>query len=143
MAPFPAASFPISGYVPKRSMYDPLGNMNAFAQSKPQISEMPMAQPSVQLTESLEKRPVGMNGLQLNDRAVPKQLINWRDRGGFWGRVSTYYIQKHEAAATVYKSPFMAMSQQNDPGTLAERYYQSLESEQKVKIDMFRQGRLE
>ncbi|KAK5223124.1 hypothetical protein LTR72_005961 [Exophiala xenobiotica] len=143
MAPFPAASFPINTYVPKRSMYDPLGNMNAFAQPKPQISEMPMAPPSLQLVESLEKRPVGTNGLQLNDRAVPKQLINWRDRGGFWGRVSTYYIQKHQAAATVYKSPFMAMSQQTDPETLAERYYQSLESEQKMKIDMFRQGRLE
>lgn len=96
-----------------------------------------MAQPSHALVQSLEKRPLGSNGLMLNDRPTPKQLIDWQERGGFWGRVSGYYINKHQISATVYKSPFMntGIFAQQPNGTLAERYYESLEPDQKGKID--------
>jgi len=97
-----------------------------------------MAPPSRELVESLVKRPVGPNGLPLNDQALPKHLLDWQDRGGFWGRVAGYYIQKHQATATVYRSPFTAMNQQTGERTLAERYYESLEPEQRVRIDQVR-----
>ncbi|KIW39385.1 uncharacterized protein PV06_09160 [Exophiala oligosperma] len=141
MAPFPAASLPFSGYIPKRSIYDPLSQVNAFQQAKPQLSEPPMAPMSSKLIETLEKRAIGANGLQLNDRAIPKQLTDWRERGGFWGRVAKYYISKHQATATLYRSPFMAMSQQADTATLSDRYYQSLEGDQRSKIDAFRRSK--
>lgn len=140
MAPFPAASLPLSGYVPKRSIYDPLSHVTAFQQVKPPRSEPRVAPLSSKLAETLEKRAIGANGLQLNDRAVPRQLLDWRDRGGFWGRVSRYYISKHQATATIYRSPFMAMSQQVDTATLSDRYYQSLEGDQQWKIDAFRRS---
>lgn len=136
LAPFPANSFPMSNYAPKRSVYDPLSNANMLTQPNFQFVDPPMAQPSSQLVESLEKRSVGASGLQLNDREIPKQLTEWQDRGGFWGRVAGYYIKKHQDAATVYKSPFTAMNQQMDTATLSQRYYQSLEPEQRMRIDM-------
>jgi hypothetical protein len=145
MIPFHSQSLSLDHrYPPKRSLYDPLSSAAAFPQSKPQPAEPPMAPASRQLIESLEKRPMGPNAsLQLNDRAVPKQLLDWQVRGGFWGRVAGYFIQKHQTAAMVYKSPFMAMDSQGSDGTLAERYYNSLEPEQRVRIDNFRQGKSE
>jgi hypothetical protein len=53
--------------------------------------------------------------------------------------VAGYYIQKHQAAATVYRSPFAAISRQNEEKTLAERYYESLEPEQRERIDKQRE----
>lgn len=142
LAPFPANSMPFSNYVPKRSIYDPLNSsLNPFNQQKqPQISEPPMAQPSNALARSLEKRPLGSNGLMLNDRPTPKQLVDWQERGGFWGRVSGYYINKHQISATVYKSPFIntGIFGQHPDGTLADRYYESLEPDQRGKIDIAR-----
>ncbi|KEF63444.1 uncharacterized protein A1O9_01422 [Exophiala aquamarina CBS 119918] len=138
LAPFPANSIPLANYIPKRSMYDPLNSgANPFNQQKQsQVVEPPMAQPSHSLTRSLEKRPLGSNGLMLNDRPAPKQLVDWQERGGFWGRVSRYYINKHQIATTVYKSPFVSTGVFGQPtATLAERYYQNLEPDQKGKID--------
>jgi len=139
LAPFPANSMLLSNYIPKRSMFDPLNSgANPFNQQKqPQVLEPPMAQPSCALAQSLEKRALGSNGLMLNDRPSPKQLLDWQERGGFWGRVSGYYINKHQMAATVYKSPFVSTGAfgQQPATTLAERYYESLEPHQKGKID--------
>ncbi|KAI1615270.1 jumonji domain-containing protein 2 [Exophiala viscosa] len=140
LAPFPANSLPLNHYLPKRSMYDPLSNVNMLAQHNFQFPDPPMARPSTQLVESLEKRPVGISGLQLNDHEIPKQLTDWQNRGGFWGRVAGYYIKKHQDAATVYRSPFAAISQQADTAALAQRYYQSLEPEQRMRIDMSQAG---
>jgi len=124
-------------YMPKRSLYSPLSGVGAFPQLPTASAEIPMAQASRPLLESLEKRPLGPSGLPLNDRPVPPQLTEWRDRGGFWGRVASYYIQKHLNAATVYRSPFTvgATGWQGDDGTLAQRYYDSLEPHQRARID--------
>lgn len=143
LAPFPASYMQMSTNLPNGPTYDPLGNVNAFPQQKPQVTEPPIAQPSRQLLESLEKRPVGPNGLLLNDRPVPKRLSDWQEQGGFWGRVAGYYMQKHQAAATIYKSPFAAMASRVIDDTLAQRYYDSLESAQRVKIDEYRHGKIE
>ena len=138
LAPFPANSQPLSNYVPRRSMFDPLGNVSTsgFAQQhKTQLAEPLLAFPSQRLLDSLEKRPVGPSGLFLNDHEIPRQLTDWQTRGGFWGRVAGYYILKHQGAATLYRSPFSAMVPQANDGTLAERYYESLEPEQRERID--------
>lgn len=143
LAPFPANYLPTSTFTPKRSAFDPL-TKNAYAltqQKQVQKSEPPMARPSPLLAASLEKRPLGSNGLMLNDRPPPKQLLDWQARGGFWGKVASYYIGRHQEQATIYRSPFSGSSicgpQQLEP-TLAQRYYESLECEQKIKIDEIR-----
>lgn len=141
MAPSPANSLPLSNYVHKRSLYDPLSSVSAFRPLKPQPAEQPIAQASRQLVEGLTKRPIGPNGLQLNDHEAPRQLSEWQDRGGFWGRVAGYYIQKHQGAATVYRSPFAAINQQAEEKTLAEQYYEHLEPDQRARIDKCRDGR--
>ncbi|EXJ91627.1 hypothetical protein A1O3_00177 [Capronia epimyces CBS 606.96] len=143
LAPFPASYVQLSDYVPRRLSYDPLSNVSAFTQQKPQNLDPPMALPSRQLLESLEKRPIGLNGLLFNNHQIPKQLTDWQEKGGFWGRVAGYYIQKHQAAATVYRSPFAATTQRANEGTLAQRYYDSLEPEQRVRIDEYREGKTE
>ncbi|KIX08954.1 uncharacterized protein Z518_00032 [Rhinocladiella mackenziei CBS 650.93] len=141
LAPFPANSMPLGSYVPRRSTYDPLNNANPFTQPKPHTPEPPVARPSRKLSEALEKRPIGSNGLLLNDRLIPEALTEWQRNGGFWGRVAGYYIQKHEGAATLYRSPFTSRSQQGSDGTLAERYYENLGPEQQVRIDEARNGK--
>lgn len=136
LAPFPASSLSLSNILPKRSAYDPLSSASAAMQQKVQpASEPPMAAPSRLLMEGLEKQSIGSNGLLLNDRPVPKQLNDWLTRGGFWGRVAGYYIQKHQGAASVYKSPFTTMTHPVGVSSLAERYYESLEPEQRASID--------
>lgn len=153
LAPFPAMSMPVGHYVPKRSVYDPLSNPAVMQQQRiNQPAEPPMAEPSRQLLEGLQKRTLGPNGLAINDRPAPKQLTDWQARGGFWGRVADYYLLKHQAQATVYRSPFSAMAMvtasappfQQDrlskATTLAERYYAGLEPEQQGRIDEVRKG---
>ncbi|EHY54468.1 DNA damage-responsive transcriptional repressor RPH1 [Exophiala dermatitidis] len=141
LAPFPA-NYVLSGNdMRNRSTYDPLSNVKAFPQHKTRAPEPPMAPASRQLLESLEKRPLGPNGLLINDRPIPHQLTEWQERGGFWGRVAGYYIQKHQSSATVYKSPFAVMAARGNEGTLAQRYYNSLEPEQQAKIDESRRAK--
>ncbi|EXJ93631.1 hypothetical protein A1O1_02023 [Capronia coronata CBS 617.96] len=143
LAPFPAHYMQMNAYVPKPLTFDPLSHVNAFTPSKTQTTEPSIAAPSRQLLGSLEKRPVGPNGLRLNDHPVPKQLTDWEEKGGFWGRVAGYYIQKHQTAATVYKSPFAGIGQRANGRTLAQRYYDSLEPEQQARIEEHLQGRID
>ncbi|EXJ69908.1 uncharacterized protein A1O5_06981 [Cladophialophora psammophila CBS 110553] len=166
MAPFPAASInplQISSYIPKRSIYDPLntsGHGGMLMLHKPQLPipkpiqphssviqyppPPPMADPSLLLVQSLEKRPLGPTGLLINDRPVPKQLSDWVARGGFWARVAGYYIQKHKGMASVYRSPFIAVKDKvgldSWEGGLAERYYDNLEPQERQRIDAVRDG---
>jgi hypothetical protein len=164
MAPFPAANFnsmqmQISSYIPKRSMFDPLNPVNTTTSShkrtysqvlpqpilQPQASmpapPPPMAEPSPLLVQSLEKRQLAPSGLLVNDRPIPRQLAEWQARGGFWGKVSGYYIQKHLGMATVYRSPFSQVSasawDSKEPG-LAERYYEELTDEERALVDKIR-----
>jgi hypothetical protein len=139
LAPYPAMSIPMSNYTPNRLMFDPVSNLNTLAQQKQFLSmDPPIGQASRYLLESLEKRPIGPNGLQLNDRPIPRQLIEWQEKGGFWGRVAGYYINKHKGQATKYKSPFASMAQQAPTSSLAQRYYDTLEPNQKLLVDEYR-----
>jgi hypothetical protein len=168
MAPFPAANIhsltqtsqsrPISTYIPKRSIFDPLNTTStASILTKPQIPQPivnprfptpppPMAQPSPLLLQCLEKRPLAPSGLLLNDRPIPKQLADWSVRGGFWGRVSQYYIEKHLSMASVYRSPFaQGRGSAWDGGAmtgvgLAERYYWGLSEGEREVVDEVRVG---
>ncbi|OCT52422.1 jmjC domain containing protein [Cladophialophora carrionii] len=165
MAPFPAANLnsmqmQVSNYIAKRSIFDPLnpvnttgpiGQLHKSAQIMPQLipqaqlapSLPPMAAPSPLLLQSLEKRPLAPSGLLDNDRPIPPQLAEWQARGGFWGKVSAYYIQKHQGMASVYTSPFRKMDEKQSAWDgkekgLAERYFEGLDWELKAKVDEIR-----
>jgi len=160
MAPFPAArnnsmQMSISNYVPKRSIFDPMNTNNMMQNPQPQLQPMqkyqfpppppPMANPSPLLAQSLEKQPLAPSGLLVNDRPVPEQLVFWQNRGGFWGRVSNYYINKHNGMSSVYKSPFQQVDKAESAWdgkepNLAERYYTELSHEEKARIDEVRGG---
>ncbi|KAJ9617245.1 hypothetical protein H2200_000966 [Cladophialophora chaetospira] len=165
MAPFPAANFnnmqpQISGYVPKRSIFDPLNPINTTSASMqpPKLQQLipqpvphsqlprtppPMAAPSPLLLQSLERRPLAPSGLLNNDRAIPHQLAEWQVRGGFWGKVSGYYINKHMGMASAYISPFTKMDERESAWDgsamgVAERYYEELSWEEKNRVDEVR-----
>ena len=165
MAPFPAANFnsggqmQISSYVPKRSIFDPLNTSTAALHppSTPQMIPQPISQPrlpptpppianpSPLLVQSLEKRPLAPSGLVTNDHVIPKQLSDWQARGGFWGKVSAYYILKHNGMAGVYTSPFAKMDEKpsvwDGKGKgLAETYYEGLDPEEQQRVDEIRGG---
>ncbi|KIW68430.1 hypothetical protein PV04_04377 [Phialophora macrospora] len=165
MAPFPAANLnsmqmQISNYVAKRSIFDPLNPQNTTGSNSqqaksgqvipqlippPQLlpSLPPMAAPSPLLLQSLEKRPLAPSGLLDNDRPIPTQFAVWQARGGFWGKVSAYYIQKHQGMASVYTSPFRKMDEKRNAWDgkekgLAERYFEGLDWELRAKVDEVR-----
>ncbi|KPI41813.1 DNA damage-responsive transcriptional repressor RPH1 [Cyphellophora attinorum] len=132
----------ISNYVPRRSVYDPLykaqGPLQPITQPNlpPPLPQPPMAEPSPVLLASLQPRSTSPGGYPLNDRAVPEQLVKWKAQGGFWAKVATYYINKHVASASAYRSPFADLH--NTPWRLAEQYYQSLDFEGRAKVDDYR-----
>jgi hypothetical protein len=102
-----------------------------------------MATPSPLLLQSLEKRPLAPSGLLDNDRPIPVQFADWQARGGFWGKVSAYYIQKHQGMASVYTSPFRKMDEKQNAWDgkekgLAERYFEGLGWELRAKVDEVR-----
>lgn len=163
MAPFPAATMnpmqlQISNYVPKRSIFDAMNPNNSTTQHRRTHSQIipqpimppqspptppPMADPSPLLAQSLEKRPLAPSGLLNNDRPIPKQLADWQAKGGFWGRVAGYYIQKHDGMASVYKSPFTQVAESAwdaKEASLAERYYLELTEEEQSRVDEVREG---
>lgn len=59
------------------------------------------------------------------------------DQGGFWGKVANYYVKKHEASASIYRSPFSSKTDANG-NKLADAYYQSLGGDDRLKIDDFK-----
>lgn len=129
----------ISGYVPRRSMYDPLYKASQAPQPiqppQPRYTPVraPMAEPCELLIAGLQPRATTPNGLPMNDRVVPEQFTTWQQKGGFWGKVATYYMTRHEAAASVYRSPFMP---KNEPSaSLADSFYYGLPEAGQVKID--------
>ncbi len=167
MAPFPAANFnsmqaPVSTYIAKRSIFDPLNPLNGVGPSmqpprmqqfipqhisQPQFppSPPPMASPSPLLIQSLERRPRAPSGLLNNDHPIPRQLADWQLRGGFWGKVSGYYINKHESMASVYISPFTKMDDKQSAWDgsetgLAENYFEGLSWEGRQRVDDVRGG---
>jgi len=141
---YAASPMTISTYVPRRSIYDPLHTINLTTpQNQPVLPASSLiAQPAQKLLASLEKRRIGPNGLPINDMTLPKQLTDWQEKGGFWGRVAGYYIQKHQAAANVYRSPFAATAPGGPVGSLADRYCRRLTESEKAKIDRYRSGQI-
>jgi len=104
-----------------------------------------MASPSPLLIQSLEKRPLAASGLVTNDHPIPRQLAEWQARGGFWGKVSAYYVRKHNGMAGVYTSPFTKMDEGQstwggkDNG-LADGYYEGLDFVGQRRVDEIRGG---
>ena len=152
-----AMQMSVSNYVPKRSIFDPMNANNGMMQKPrhriPQPMQNyqfpppppPMASPSPLLARSLEKRPLAPSGLLVNDRPVPEHLAFWRGRGGFWGRVSQYYINKHNGMSSVYKSPYQQVGKaegawDSKEANMAEGYYNELSYEEKARIDQVRGG---
>ena len=134
-----------SVYVPRRSIYDPLYKNGpqpiVEPNTRPPPPTPPIEDPSPVLLAGLAPRPVSPSGYPVNDNPVPQQLVDWRAEfggtGGFWGKIANYYTKKHEASASVYRSPF---AQKVDPGShkLADAYYNSLGNEDRLKIDDYK-----
>lgn len=130
------ASFPLNpgNYIPKRSMFDPLNDFtHNMLPQQPQPrrpTPPPMARPHDDLAAALLPRPT------TNDRPTPDVLRQWQQQGNFWGRVSNYFIRRHENAANAYRSPFGTETRTEQ--TLAERYYDELPSDQQSMIDQAR-----
>ena len=98
-----------------------------------------MAEPSPALIAGLQPRATTPNGVPINDRAVPEQLNMWQVKGGFWGKVADYYVTRHQAAASVYRSPFMP--KMDSPLSVANAYYYGLPEGAQHKIDEVRGDR--
>ena len=136
---------PVSSYVPRRSMYDPLYKTGHGPQPYPhphsmyQSPRIPMAEPSPNLVAGLEPRATTPNGLPTNDREVPEQLKNWQQKGGFWGKVANYYVARHEAAASVYRSPFTPKIEPAQ--SFADAFYFQLPEGTRVQLDSLRDNR--
>lgn len=96
-----------------------------------------MAEPSPRLMAAVAVRAYAPNGLPVNDRMVPEQLVMWQQRGGFWGKVANYYVKKHEVQAPIYRSPFAAKPE-GGPST-AETFYQGLSETAKQEVDKFKE----
>ena len=146
-APFPTPMMPpVSSYVPRRSMYDPLYKTPQVPQPIPnphplyQPLQPPMSEPSPTLLAGLQPRATTPNGLPTNDRVVPEQLKVWQQKGGFWGKVANYYVVRHEAAASVYRSPFTSKIESSM--SLADTYYYGLPDNARIKIDETRENQL-
>jgi hypothetical protein len=138
---FPAPMMQSMGnYIPCRSIYDPLYKV---PQPMPQPVSMhlppqaPMAEPAPALLAGLEPRATTPNGLPINDRTIPEQLLAWQAKGGFWGKVANYYIIRHQVAGGVYRSPFLPESEAYP--SLAERYYSHVSESERKSIDAIRQ----
>ena len=145
-----SASYPqplhpgMGSYVPRRSMYDPLYKAaqvpqpiaNPHAMMPP--PQPPMAEPSPILLAGLQPRSTTPNGLPTNDRTIPEQLTSWQQKGGFWGKVANYYVARHQAAASVYRSPFVPKTEAST--LMAEAYYAGLPEAGRFKIDEVRQN---
>ena len=139
----PANLSQISNYVPRRSVYDPMYKTQVpqpVSQPNPPVPppQAPMAAPSAALLASLQPRPVSPSGYPVNDRPVPEQLLKWKSQGGFWSKVATYYVNKHEASASAYRSPFASTKNETTTLTLQEDFYWRLNAMQKAKIDDFK-----
>jgi hypothetical protein len=76
--------------------------------------------------------------LPTNDRTIPEQLTSWQQKGGFWGKVANYYVARHQAAASVYRSPFVPKTEAST--LMAEAYYAGLPEAGRFKIDEVRQN---
>jgi len=76
------------------------------ATAPPSIPDSPVAPASPGLESTLESRPTTRSGTPVNDRPPPPALASWQNHPGFWGKIATYFLRKHESSATVYKSPF-------------------------------------
>ena len=148
-ATFPTPMMPaVSHYVPRRSIYDPLYKTSHTPQpiQQPQAMyqyqppRLPMAEPSQSLVAGLRPRAITPNGLPTNDRVVPEQLMAWQQKGGFWGKVANYYIVRHEAAASVYRSPFAP--KMDHPMSLADTFYYRLPEPGRYKIDEMRENQM-
>jgi hypothetical protein len=131
------------GYVPRRSVFDPMYKQSGpqpIAQPNlpPPSPQPPMAEANPSLLAGLLSRPVSPSGYPINDKAIPPQLSSWQQefgpKGGFWGKIANYYIKKHEASASVYRSPFAPKPDTSAPG-LAEAYYNSLGQDGRNMID--------
>lgn len=135
----------MGGYVPRRSMYDPLFKHGPQPITEPNLPPSapvaPIAEPSPLLLASLAPRPVSPSGYPVNDNAIPQQLLDWQaeyvSNGGFWGKVANYYVRKHEASASIYRSPF-APKVDASSNKLADAYYGALNRDEKLRIDDFK-----
>ncbi|KAK5951151.1 hypothetical protein OHC33_007904 [Knufia fluminis] len=76
------------------------------AAAPPSDIDAPIAPPSPGLESTLGSRPTTRSGTPVNDRPPPPALVSWQNHPGFWGKIATYFLRKHESSATVYKSPF-------------------------------------
>ena len=143
-----AALGPVSNYVPRRSMYDPLYNSNQPIQQQHYLTRAPMAEASPQLAIALLPQKTVLKGYPANDHIIPEQYQHWQAKGGFWGKIANYYAGKHEVRATVYRSPFghggadagrvfgPAMSE-------GQRFYQNLDEGGRWKVDEFKIGQMD
>ena len=126
-------------------MYDPLYKHGPHPIAEPNLPppspQAPLANPSPFLLAGLEPRPLSPSGYPINDKAIPQQFLDWKaeyeNQGGFWGKVANYYVKKHEASASIYRSPFTPKIDASS-NKVAEAYYQALGSENRLKIDDFK-----